>query len=229
LITNPKILDVVESVIGGEIAINPVQQTRMKPPQRLLSGPMASYSNVGATTWHQDFGAVMDEAADTDMLTVWVAVTDASEEMGCLQVMPDSHVDEILTLHCPGVPNPAENYIPRVLLDRHGTDSIPLPCHAGSIVLLSKWIEHGALSNESDSLRWSFDLRYQPVGQPTGRPAFPVFTVRSRSAPESAVTDPEVYARRWEETRQKILANDIAGPLYEQARWLSNRDDPVCA
>ena len=47
LATNPKLLDVVESVIGPEIALNPVQQTRMKPPQRLLSSSLAEYSNVG--------------------------------------------------------------------------------------------------------------------------------------------------------------------------------------
>ena len=229
LITNPKVLDIVEAVIGSEVAINPIQQTRMKPPQRVLSGPMASYSNVGSTTWHQDFGAALDEALDTDLLTVWIAITDATEEMGCLQVMPDSHVQQVLTLHCPGKLNPAENYIPQQLLDRHGTDALTLPCRAGSIILLSKWIEHGALDNNSNHLRWSFDLRYQPSDQPSGRPAFPKFAVRSARAPETVVSDPEDYAAGWEATRQSIVAGAVSGPLYEQARWMDNRDNPVCA
>jgi ectoine hydroxylase-related dioxygenase (phytanoyl-CoA dioxygenase family) len=229
LLTNPKILDVVESVIGPEIALNPVQQTRMKPPERLLTGALAEYSNVGATTWHQDFGALMDEAVETDLLTVWVAMTDATEEMGCLAVMPRSHREKELSLHCPGQLNAAENYIPQQILDRHGGPSVPLPCTAGSIVLLTRWTEHGALSNVSDDLRWSFDLRYQPVGQPTGRPAFPTFTARSRAEPDSVLIDSVGYAALWEQTRQRLLANAFDRPVYEQARWLANRDNPVCA
>ena len=229
LATNPKILDVVESVIGPEIALNPVQQTRMKPPQRLLPSELAGYSNVGATTWHQDFGAVMDEAIETELLTVWIAVTDATEEMGCLAVMPRSHQTEELSLHCPGVLNPAENFIPQQILDRHGVPPKPLPCTAGSLVLLTRWTEHGALPNLSDRLRWSFDLRYQPVGRPSGRPAFPTFTARSSSQPDSVLIDPSDYAAIWDGTRQRLLANAVDRPLYEQARWLANRDNPVCA
>ena len=197
----------------------------MKPPQRLLSGSLAEYSNVGATTWHQDFGALMDEASETDMLTVWVAMTDATEEMGCLAVMPRSHYSEELSPHCPGSLNPAENYIPQQILDRHAVPPKPLPCTAGSLVLLTRWTEHGALPNVSDSLRWSFDLRYQPPGQPNGRPAFPTFTARSRSAPESVLSDAHAYAGLWEDARQRLVAKAFDRPLYEQARWLANRDD----
>ena len=229
LLSNPKLLDVAESILGAEITLNPIQQVRIKPPQRLLSGAMAEYSNVGATTWHQDFGAVMDEAAGTDLLTVWVAMTDVTEEMGCLVTIPHSHKEESLTLHCPGVVNAAENYIPQVLLDRHGRDPVTLPCPRGSVVLLSKFTEHGALINESDRLRWSFDLRYQPSGQPTGRPAFPSFVLRSRQDPSAEVTDPADYARRWDETRDRVLGGHHQGALYEQGRWLANRENPVCA
>lgn len=229
LLSNPKLLDVAESILGGEISSNPVQQVRLKPPQRLLHGATAEYSNVGATTWHQDFGAVMDEAADTELLTIWVAMTDVTEDMGCLVAIPGSHRSEELTLHCPGRLNTAENYIPQALLERHGVDPVPLPCNRGSIVLLTRFTEHGALPNTSDRLRWSFDLRYQPSGQPTGRPAFPAFVLRSRHDPTLEVRDPKVYASRWDETRQRVLTGAHEGPLYEQGRWLANRDHPVCA
>ena len=36
LLTHPRLLDVVESVIGGEIYSNPVQHARIKPPRRRL-------------------------------------------------------------------------------------------------------------------------------------------------------------------------------------------------
>ncbi len=229
LLRHPKILDIVESVLGGEISSNPIQQVRLKPPQRLLTGTMADYSNVGATTWHQDLGAAMDEALDTELLTVWFAMTDASEEMGCLQVIPGSHKDSALSLHCPGKNNQAENYIPTSILQRHGINPVSLPCRRGSVVLLTKYTEHGALANESDRLRWSFDLRYQKTGEPTGRPAFPSFVWRSRSRPETEITDPRVYEKAWADTRQRVLSGEQTGPLYEQDRWLRNRDNPVCA
>lgn len=226
LLANPKLLDVVESVLGPEISTNPVQQTRLKPPQHLLTGDVATYSNVGATTWHQDFGAVMDEAADTDMITVWVAMMDTTEEMGCLQVLPGSHRDHELTLHCPGRSNPAENYIPQALLERHGVDPMPVPVSRGSLVLLTKFTEHGALPNTSDRLRWSFDLRYQKSGQPTGRPAFPSFVLRSSHRPVATADD---YRKGWWDARERVLSGRVDGALYEQDRWLRNRDNPVCA
>ncbi len=227
LLRHPKVLDVVESIIGPEIMCNPVQQARIKPPLRTLTGSVAGYSNVGSTTWHQDFGAVMDEALETDLLTVWIAITDATLDMGCLVVIPRSHEPEELTLHCPGVKVEGENYIPSALLD--GRPMVPLPAAAGSIVLLSKWTEHGALDNVSDRLRWSFDLRYQPTGQPTGRPAFPGWVARSRANPESELRDPKVYAQLWEDARRRIVDGALDGPVFEQARWAANAGNPICA
>ena len=122
--------------------------------------------------------------------------------------------------------NTAENYIPRPLLDRHGTDPVPLPVSRGSLILITKFTEHGALANVSDRLRWSFDLRYQKTGQPTGRPAFPSFVMRSSFTRWQTADD---YRRGWSAARETILSGQHEGPLYEQDRWLKNQDNPVCA
>lgn len=47
-----KILDLVESLIGPEIASSPVQQMRIKPPQDQISDDSIAHSGVGNTTWH---------------------------------------------------------------------------------------------------------------------------------------------------------------------------------
>ncbi len=52
--------------------------------------------------------------------------------------------------------------------------------------------------NEANSIRWSFDLRYHHVYQPTGRPHFPAFLMRSRLLPEAANTKYETWCQRWE-------------------------------
>ena len=88
LLTNPRLLDVVEQVIGGEIYSNPIQHTRIKPPERELPEYLQGSSLLAKTDWHQDKGVHLPEADDTEMLTVWLPLTDATEANGCLQRHP---------------------------------------------------------------------------------------------------------------------------------------------
>ena len=223
LITNQRLLDIVESVIGPEIYSNPVQHTRIKPPVRHLPDT-ALDANIAATLWHQDSAVIDAEADGTDMLTVWLAVTDATLENGCLIVERNSHREE-MTLHCPGKIFPAEIYIPESIIDDGRV--IPMEVPAGGAVLLHKLTEHGSLDNYSDDIRWSFDLRYQPIGQPTGRSVFPGFVARSRAHPEAAVTDPEDWANLWWDARDRIA--DGVTPMRLNARWEANARQPICA
>lgn len=227
LLTNPRLLDVVESIIGPEIYSNPVQHVRIKPPRKAVHTDIAGNSYVSNTTWHQDQGALLDEANETQVLTVWVAITEATTENGCLVCIPRSHKKEELTLHCPGQGIAAENYIPGPLLETR--QAMPLPVGRGGIVLFHQYTEHAAFPNKSDSIRWSFDLRYNPVGQPTGRPAFPGFVARSVKQPESVLTDPDVWARLWSDARDRLLSGTYAEPIFNQERWLGNEKLPVCA
>ena len=223
LLTNPRLLDIVESVIGPEIYSNPVQHTRIKPPARHLP-ETALDANVAATLWHQDSAVIDADADGTDMLTVWLAVTDATLENGCLIVERASHHEE-MTLHCPGKIFPAEIYIPESIID--DAKVIPMEVQAGGAVLLDKMTEHGSLDNRSDDIRWSFDLRYQPIGQPTGRSAFPGFVARSRARPEQVVTDPQEWANLWWDARDRIA--DGVTPMHLNARWAANARQPICA
>ena len=93
----------------------------------------------------------------------------------------------------------------------------------GDALFLHKLTLHASHSNHSDNIRWSFDLRYNPVGQPTGREYFPGFIARSRKDPQSELHDPAEWAQLWVEARQK-LAREFNGSLY---RWGS--DNPMCA
>ena len=223
LLTNPRLLDIAESVIGPEIYSNPVQHTRIKPPARHLPDA-ALDANIAAALWHQDSAVIDAEADGTDMLTVWLAVTDATIENGCLIVERGSHREE-MTLHCPGKVFAAEIYIPETIID--GDRVVPLEVPAGGAVLLHKMTEHGSLDNLSDDIRWSFDLRYQPIGQPTGRSVFPGFVARSTAHPEQVVTDPEEWADLWWQARDRIANGEV--PMHLNARWDANALQPVCA
>jgi hypothetical protein len=45
----------------------------------------------------------------------------------------------------------------------------------GDLLCFHKKTQHASPTNESDDILWSMDLRYNPVGQPCGRPWFPSF------------------------------------------------------
>ncbi len=223
LLTHPRLLDIAESVIGPEIYSNPVQHTRIKPPAHSLPDTQTD-SNIAATGWHQDSAVINPEADRTDMLTVWLAITDATIENGCLIAERGSHRQD-MSLHCPGTAASTEIYIPESIIDLDRV--VPLEVGAGGAVLLHKMTEHGSLDNRTDSIRWSFDLRYQPIGQPTGRSVFPGFIARSTEHPELVLTDPEAWADLWWKARDRIASGDV--PMQFNARWDSYGRLPICA
>ncbi|MGI5129813.1 phytanoyl-CoA dioxygenase family protein [Pseudonocardia sp. CA-107938] len=210
LLNSPRLLDVVEQFIGPEIQSNPIQRTRIKPPERLLSDTF-DHTNVKRSAWHQDQGVAMPVVDESNMLTVWVAVTDATVENGCLCVIPGSHKGGMVK-HCIGdhggthIPPSARNY----------DDGLPLPVRSGGIVLFHRRTIHGSLANVSDGIRWSFDLRFQPIGEPTGRDWCPVYNARSKAHPESVVTDWREVATMWKETRERLIAEQV---VHESNRW----------
>jgi len=75
LLTNPRLLDAVEQFVGPEIYSNPIQHTRIKPPERELPEHLRSSSLLARTDWHQDQGVHLEEADATEMLTVWLPLT----------------------------------------------------------------------------------------------------------------------------------------------------------
>lgn len=184
LLTHPRLLDLAETFVGPEIYSNPIQHTRIKPPERLLSGKKLD-GLTAKTGWHQDQGVANPEQDNVPVLTVWLAITDADTENGCLCVIPGSHHGE-LTPHCPGIGLGGGLEIPEKLITKK---PVAVPVRRGGALLLHRRTQHASLVNRSDRIRWSFDLRYQPTGLPTGRPAFPGFIARSRRNPGSALQD----------------------------------------
>ncbi len=211
LLRNPRVLDIVEAVIGPEIASSPVQQMRIKPPLAKLAAENVTHSAIGNTSWHQDTVAVLPEADDTNQLTVWIAVTDANEENGCLVSIPGSHL-EGAQRHVPGE-IPREPTVPADII--RGRRGNALPVKRGGIIIFHKQNIHCSKPNRSNRLRWSLDLRYHPVGQASGRPAFPGFVARSRANPESELKDPVLWNQMWQDARMRIIRGEYQGPIFK--------------
>ncbi len=214
MVTHPRILDIAESLLGPELTSNPIQHVRIKPPERRVAADEVR-AHIVSTDWHQDRGVTLESADDTQMVTVWLAITDATVENGCLQVKPG--IEEDMLPHCTlkqtGI---RERYLPK-------RAAVPTPVKAGGAVIFHPLTPHASLANTSDGYRWSFDLRYNVTGQSTGRDHFPSFVARSRADPASELRDWRVWRQMWEDTRLTLSK----GAHIPQHRWPS--DGPYCA
>lgn len=208
LLCSPRLLDAVACFIGPEIYSNPVQHVRIKAPERALPDTLARNPLTVVTPWHQDMGVIDQEADDSQILTVWFPITHASIEQGCLAVAPGSHRGG-LAQHCPW---PKGVAIPEGLIEG---EALPLPMQAGDVLFMTSQTMHTSLPNISDEIRWSFDLRYNPIGQAIGRPWFPGFVARSERNPESALTHVDQWAELWLNTRSRLAQE--ANPVFN--RW----------
>ncbi|WP_420325807.1 phytanoyl-CoA dioxygenase family protein [Mameliella sp.] len=213
MLTDARLLDMVEDLIGPELTSNPIQHVRLKPPATHLHADEPR-AHVTATAWHQDRAVAHKEGDETRMVTVWLAISDATEENGCLTVVPGKPQ---MYPHCPR----KQTAIAPGYLDED--KALPLPVKAGGAVLFHPLTPHASLDNRSSDFRWSFDIRYNVTGQPTGRAHFPAFIVRSRHAPEAELRDWKKWKTMWEEARAR-LAPEPHIPIH---RW--SGDSPVCA
>ena len=215
LLTDTGLLDCVEQLIGPEITSNPIQHVRLKPPAPLLYDDEVR-AHITRTDWHQDRGVAHAEADQTHMVTVWIAMTDATAENGCLQVIP-KQADQTLLPHCPKTQTAIAD--PFIDEDR----AVCLPVKSGGIVLLDPLVPHSSLPNLTNQFRWSFDIRFNRTGEPTGRAHFPDFIARSRSQPETELSDWRDWRSLWEDARLR-LSGEQHIPIH---RWTS--DAPFCA
>ena len=213
VLVNRRLLDLVEDLIGPEITSNPIQHVRLKPPATKLNGD-ENRAHIAATDWHQDRAVAHEDGDATQMVTVWLAISDATVENGCLQVMPGKPQ---MYPHCPK----KQTGIADGFLDLDKAQ--PLPVRAGGAVLFHPLTPHASLDNLSDNFRWSFDIRYNVTGQPTGRSHFPEFVARSRANPQTELRDWREWKKLWEDARAR-LAPEPNIPIH---RWSS--DNPVCA
>ena len=196
LICNPTILQIAESLVGPEILGHPTILLRPRMPDRVPS-QFSYYVGKDAggelLSWHQDSGVFDPEADDTLILTVWIALTEATEENGCLVVIPGSHKYGIRR-HVPR-PEKLDLMIPPEELPPG--DVTPLPTTAGGLIVFNNYLCHGTLPNRSNNVRWSADFRYQDPTKPTGQPDRTGFIARSHNDPDKVLAYPE-WVSLWE-------------------------------
>ena len=148
LMRHPKILDAVEDLIGGDLLCwNTIFWIKEAGSQSFVS-------------WHQD---LRYWGLDTnDLVTVWLALSPATLESGCMQVLPGSHTGDLLP-HKDG-------YAPDNLLTRgqeievevDENQSVAMPLQAGEISLHNVRLAHASGPNRTTDRRIGLSLHYMP-------------------------------------------------------------------
>ncbi len=207
LITNKKILDAVEKIIGSEILSNPVQNTRIKQPEKTLPKDSIQDGLSGRTPWHQD-AAVLSKRGQkfTELVTVWIPFTKTTKKNGCMMAVSGSNNLGPIN-HVPGYRGQVEikDY---KLLDK--LKITHLEANIGDIILLHSLSFHCSLPNKSNNFRISADIRYNKAGQPSGREPLPSFYVRSKNKKNITVHNYKQWITLWEKAKNKCIPRKYA-------------------
>ena len=175
LMNNPKILDVVESLIGGEIFASPIYNVRPKVPKVA----------AGAVPWHQD-KSYWPGANANPVITVWIPLVDATLDNGCLHIKPRTHKLTLMDHHEETYSGTGYREVDEPKQGRR--PAMALPVKKGTAILFNDRCLHMSTPNQSNAVRWSVDLRYQPTDQDPMRDLGMGFLARSRLAPGRVAT-----------------------------------------
>ncbi|MFD0714601.1 phytanoyl-CoA dioxygenase family protein [Paenibacillus sp. GCM10027626] len=193
LLGHDKLLDVVECLLGSEISCNPIQHVRAKLPWKSKTGdPQPSYfENV---PWHQDCAVTTEDSEASEIITFWMPLVDARAETGCMEIMPEVFKRGYMTHQASG----GTTIVPEQLPD---VQPVLAECRKGSLVIMNKYTPHRGISNVSDIIRWSIDLRYHKTGANSGRSYQPSFVVRSAKNPDLVLRNSSEWRKLWQESR----------------------------
>ena len=191
-----KILDRIESLLGSEILCHPSYNLHPRLPGI-------------ATSSHQDAGYYLPDGDATLIVACLIPLVDTTPEGGCLWVAPRRHREGVLH-HVQGTSG-----LDVGLEAVPAAHRLPVPTRAGSMIIFSSMLPHGSLVNRSDRVRWSMDLRYQKLGEPTGRWYVPGFVARSRANPQSECAD----WRTWVEDVERVDRWAATQPERTRSRW----------
>lgn len=149
LVRHPKVLDAVESVIGPNILIYHLTSWLKEP------------NEPSHVSWHQDGTYFGLEPAE--QITAWIALTDATPEMGCIKLLPGSHA--IGQQPHQDTPSPG-NLLSRgqtIARKLDYTSCVLMPLHAGEVSLHHTHIVHSSEPNRTDRRRIGIGVSYIPT------------------------------------------------------------------
>lgn len=158
--SSKRLLDIVEQMLGSEIAGHPVWNLRSKTPRNPLV----------TVPWHQDTAYLAEGCHTTLQPTAWIPLVNANGKNGTLQVLKGAHRDgRVLRHHLENtVGHKASWYLYIADEDLPSGELVTCEMPVGSVLFLNQLIPHRSTENLSPHVRWSVDLRWQKPDEPSG-------------------------------------------------------------
>lgn len=155
-----RMLDIAAQLgVGPDVALHPAWNLRGKMPAH----------EETVVPWHQDNSYWEPRLWDEEVLTVWVALVDASIENGCMQFVKGGHKSGLTASHTIGSTTStwytelSEESVAKELLNKEKLDNDvdvrTIPVKAGSVIIFPGTTPHRSLNSSSPNIRWSCDWR----------------------------------------------------------------------
>ena len=153
LLYHEPLLDIAESLIGPNIQLFH-DQALYKPAR-----------HGGEVPWHQDNGYW--RCTPPDLVSIWMALDDADEENGCMNVIPGSHLESAPD-HDRAVSEKGK--LPALLeANVDENRAAPVPVKAGYAMVHHCLMLHQTNPNKSDRRRRAMVIHYMPTGTCNGK------------------------------------------------------------
>jgi len=146
IVSHPKVLDAVESVIGPNVIVWGSQWFPKFPGDKAF------------VSWHQD--ATYWGLNPPNVTTAWVALSESSTRNGCMRVVPGTHKMPLLPQR---ETYGADNMLSRgqeIAAEVDEKDAVDMPLNPGEFSLHHVGIVHGSGPNNSNSPRIGLAARY---------------------------------------------------------------------
>jgi len=146
LAMNDAVLDAVERVLGPDVLIWNTHWFPKFPGDR------------GYISWHQD--ATYWGLQPPLVTTAWIALSPSTVENGCLQVLPGSHVGELMPQQETFAPDNMLSRGQEIAVEIDESQAVSLELAPGEFSLHHIGIAHGSGPNDSDRPRIGLAVRY---------------------------------------------------------------------
>ena len=169
LLKQREILDLVEQIIGPDIALLSAHYIVKKPSNRKPVG------------WHQDGSYWPLEPMD--VVSVWLAGTRSKKDNACMRVIPGTQNKRLLDpSEMMGVDT--EEYVLDLAIHPDEIDeskAVGIELNAGDLSIHNPFIIHGSNANVSNQWRVELTLRYIPTSTYVNREGWECILLRGNS------------------------------------------------
>lgn len=179
---HPVLVDIASDLLGTtEVSVHGIFNARPKLPDQKWTD----------TPWHQDAQYFRDEE-HVQVISMWVPMQRVTEQNSCLQVAPGYFTDRLLE----GVVDEATEFLGLSKEDAKQLKGISIEMDPGDVLIFNQLLPHRALSNKSDAVRWSMDIRFEATPTATESGKKQGFVARSKQNPSSEDTF-ESWMEKW--------------------------------